>query len=223
MTDEAEKRKQRIKDFVISCMQRTGKSPTYREIQKATGIASLSTVSVAVNALVEDGVFEFDGDSSWRALKVPEADRTGETQKVYVAGEVVCGMPTFGDDSIEASVLLPTSIFGEDEYYILRAHGDSMKNAGIREGDLLVVHPYRVAHDGSVVVAHIPGEGNTCKTLRIRYAGDVKNVFLRAENDEKLEDGSYRYPDIKVGDVGGIVISGVVSHVIHEFPKSGRM
>lgn len=101
-----------------------------------------------------------------------------------IVGSISCGFPVLSEENIEEYVSLPTAIFGKGELFILRAYGDSMIEAGIDDGDLVVIKKQSYANDGDIVVALVENE-NTLK----RFFKDKKNkrYILHPEN-KKLKD-----------------------------------
>jgi len=103
-----------------------------------------------------------------------------ETTKVAILGSVSCGIPKFAAENIEEYVRLPISLFGSGEFYILRANGDSMVNAGIEDGDLVLIRQQSYANEGQIVVALMEDEA----TLKRYYPEPHKRrIRLHPEND----------------------------------------
>ena len=126
-----------------------------------------------------------------------------QTNSAAVVGSIPCGTPDEREACIEDYVPLPVSIFGEGDLYILHAQGDSMIEAGISNGDLIVIKKQNHANIGDIVVALDEENRNTLKTLC--YNEKMKRYYLHLEN--KL------YDDIYVKD---LVIQGIASHVIKQ-------
>ena len=91
-----------------------------------------------------------------------------DTTSVGVIGTIACGPLAMEEEAVEQYVDLPTSLFGNGDFFILHASGDSMIGAGIDDGDLVLIRKQEEAHNGEIVVAYIEGEGNTLKRFR-RY------------------------------------------------------
>ena len=124
-----------------------------------------------------------------------------------IIGSVHCGEPQFEEENIEAYINLPSQIFGKDDCYILRASGDSMVDAGIDDGDLVVVRKQWFAKDGEIVVALVDGES----TLKIYHKADNAGVpYLQAANRKE----PYLYPDIYAHN--SLYIQGVAVFVIKQ-------
>lgn len=122
-------------------------------------------------------------------------------------GSIRCGTPEFEEQDIDAYYTLPEAIFGKGEFYILTAKGDSMIEAGIEEGDLVVVRKTQEAQKGDIVVALLNGE-NTLKRLKISRG----KYSLHPENSSM--------EDIPVGKEDEFYIQGVATHIIKKVPSS---
>lgn len=158
-----------------------GPSPSVREIADALGV-NYSTVSRYLKQMKEEGILDYAGH---RNITTRESKRTQtETMKVPVLGSVACGLPKFAEENIEEYVRLPVSLFGNGDFYLLRASGDSMIKVGICDGDLVLVRRQNHADDGQIVVALMEDEA----TLK-RYYREPQNrrIRLHPENDS-MED-----------------------------------
>lgn len=102
-------------------------------------------------------------------------------------GDIACGQPSFAEENIEASYALPEAIFGKGELFMLHTHGDSMIEAGIRGGDLIVVRRQSSADDGQIVVALVDGEA-TLKRLFHRNGKIVLHPENRQMQDIVVEN-----------------------------------
>ena len=154
-------------------------SPSYRQIMHGLNMSSLNLVQRYVLALERQGRIT---RTNLGNIDVPEPLNTGEATPAPLVGRIACGQPTFAIEDIEGSVALPRTIFGKGELFMLRASGESMLEAGIDSGDLLVLRKADVADDGDIVVAMIEGE-TTLK--RLFHRG--KKIVLHPENKE-MED-----------------------------------
>jgi repressor LexA len=175
------KRQQEIFDFIKKYSAKYGYPPTVRDIGKAVGLASSSTVHAHLANLEKIGLLRRD-PSKPRALEL--LDRAAEGIKSVVqpsglplVGQVAAGQPVLAEENIEDYVDVPAVAGGEDGEYLLRVRGDSMKNAGILEGDFVVVRPQDTADDGDIVVALV-GEEATVK----RFFREDDHVRLQPEN-----------------------------------------
>jgi repressor LexA len=176
------KRQQEIFDFIRKYSARYGYPPTVRDIGKAVGLASSSTVHAHLANLEKIGLLRRD-PSKPRAIEL--LDRAVESVRGIVRGEglplvgsVAAGQPMLAEENVEEYVAVPEIAGGEDGEYLLRIRGDSMKDAGILEGDFVVVHSQETAKDGDVVVALL-GEEATVK----RFFREADHIRLQPEND----------------------------------------
>src|SRR3979411_2071498 len=178
------KRQQEIFDFIKRYSSRHGYPPTVRDIGKAVGLASSSTVHAHLANLERLGLLRRD-PSKPRAIEMLDraASSAASTGKSLVrpglplVGQVAAGHPVLAEENIEDYVQTPAFAGGDDGEYLLRVKGESMRDAGILEGDLVVVKPQETARDGEIVVALI-GEEATVK----RFFREADHVRLQPEN-----------------------------------------
>jgi repressor LexA len=179
------KRQQEIFDFIRKYSAKYGYPPTVRDIGKAVGLASSSTVHAHLANLEKLGLLRRD-PSKPRAIEL--LDRAVESavdtvrgivrpDGLPLLGSVAAGQPMLAEENIEDYVSVPEIAGGGDGEYLLRIRGDSMKEAGIIEGDFVVVRPQDTARDGDVVVALL-GEEATVK----RFFRESDHVRLQPEN-----------------------------------------
>ena len=167
-----------IEDYINSYKEtNNGASPSVREIADELGV-NYSTVSRYLKHMREQGMIDYEGH---RNITTEENRKTKtETTKVAILGSVSCGIPKFAEENIEEYVRLPISLFGSGEFYILRANGDSMINAGIEDGDLVLIRQQSYANEGQIVVALMEDEA----TLKRYYPEPHKRrIRLHPEND----------------------------------------
>jgi repressor LexA len=176
------KRQQEIFDFIKRYSAKYGYPPTVRDIGKAVGLASSSTVHAHLANLEKAGLLRRD-PSKPRAIEM--LDKAAAAVKSVVAptglplvGSVAAGQPILAEENIEDYVQVPEIAGGDDGEYVLRVRGDSMKNAGILPGDFVVVRPQETATDGEIVVALV-GEDATVK----RFFRESDHVRLQPENE----------------------------------------
>lgn len=164
-----------IEDFVDDyAANEAGRSPSVTEIAAGLGLAK-STVSKYLNIMKADGTISFEGHRSIVTKKM-RSDSEG-TLAVPVLGEVACGMPILAEENIQEYVRLPVSLFGRGDFFILRARGESMINAGINDGDLVLARRQNVAEYNQIVVALVEDEA----TLK-RFRPQNGKIYLHAEN-----------------------------------------
>lgn len=174
-----------------------GRSPSLMEIAQGLGL-SKSTVSKYLNIMKADGSIDYEGH---RGIVTKNMRSAAEGFcSVPVLGTVACGLPILAEENIEEYVRLPVSVFGHGDYFILRAKGDSMINAGISEGDLVLARRQSVADYNQIVVALVEDEA----TLK-RFRPDGEKIRLHAENPA--------YEDIVLDSC---VIQGVAVKIIKD-------
>jgi repressor LexA len=172
------KRQKEIFDYIRKYAAKTGYPPTVREIGKALGLHSPSTVHAHLAKLEQIGMLRRD-PSKPRAIElmVGKARQALKGPGVPVVGNVAAGEPILAEENIEDYYELPSVIGGKGDDYILKVRGDSMKDAGILEGDFVVVRPADEAKNGEIVVALL-GEEATVK----RFYRERNTVRLQPEN-----------------------------------------
>ncbi len=173
------KRQKEIFDFIRRYAAKTGYPPTVREIGKAVGLHSSSTVHAHLANLEKAGLLRRD-PSKPRAIEllIGKAKRAIRTDGFPLVGQVAAGEPILAEERIEEYLEIPDVIGGEDGDYILQVRGESMKDAGILEGDYVVVRPSDDADNGEIVVALI-GEEATVK----RIYREADHIRLQPENE----------------------------------------
>jgi len=182
LAKELTKRQQEIYDFIRKYSARYGYPPTVRDIGKAVGLASSSTVHAHLANLEKAGLLRRDPTKP-RAIEMLDK-AAGAVKSIVrpnglpIVGQVAAGQPILAEENIEEYVQVPTLAGGEEGEYVLRVRGDSMINAGILEGDYVVVRPQETATDGEIVVALV-GEEATVK----RFFKEADHIRLQPEND----------------------------------------
>jgi repressor LexA len=175
------KRQQEIFEFIKGYTAGHGYPPTVRDIGKAVGLASSSTVHAHLANLEKLGLLRRDPTKP-RAIEL--LDRAVEQVRSIVRpeglpliGQVAAGSPVLAEENIEEYVSVPQLAGGDDGEYVLRIRGESMVDAGILPGDYVVVRPQDTAIDGEIVVA-LMGEEATVK----RYFRESDHIRLQPEN-----------------------------------------
>ena len=161
---------QMIVDYVNQFIQENGYSPSVREIGAAVGLRSTASVSYHLQALQEKGLLASPG-AKGRKRAIVTTQRPGQ---IPVVGTVTAGLPILAVENQEGTICWD----GDPNCFALRVRGDSMINAAILSGDLVVVRPQQAADDGQIVVARI-GDEATVKRLRRRSG----QVWLMPENE----------------------------------------
>lgn len=211
-SDKANKmtrKQQEIYDFIAAFIAEHSYPPSVREICDGVGLRSPSTVHFHLQNMEEKGFLAKDGKARALALaQTAEKAAAAPAEPVYeepdipagrvpIVGTVAAGTPILAQECIEDYLTFDTN--GRDgEYFALRVRGESMLNAGILPGDLVVVHQQREAHNGEIVVALIEDEA-TVKRLQRRNG----EVWLLPENDA-YEPIDGRYASI-LGKVSAVV------------------
>jgi repressor LexA len=172
------KRQQEIFDFIKRYSARHGYPPTVRDIGKAIGLTSSSTVHAHLANLEKLGLLRRDPTKP-RAMEILEkAKKAVLPSGLPLVGRVAAGSPLLAEENIEEHLDIPSVAGGDEGDYVLRVAGDSMKNAGILEGDYVVVHQQDTARDGDIIVA-LMGEEATVK----RFFRETDHVRLQPENE----------------------------------------
>ena len=173
------KRQQEIFDFIKKYSAKHGYPPTVRDIGKAIGLGSPSTVHAHLANLEKIGLLKRD-PSKPRALELlrDTARKAVGPSGLPLVGRVAAGAPILAEENIEEYVEVPEIAGGDAGEYILRVRGDSMKDAGILDGDHVVVRPQDTARNGEIVVALV-GEEATVK----RFFKESDHVRLQPENE----------------------------------------
>ncbi len=177
------KRQQEIFDFIKKYSAKYGYPPTVRDIGKAVGLASSSTVHAHLANLEKVGLLRRDptqaaGDRAARPCRRGGQGRGDRRSGLPVVGHVAAGSPILAEENIEEYVSVPGIAGGDEGEYLLRIRGDSMTKAGILPDDFVVVRPQDTAADGEIVVALV-GEEATVK----RFFREDDHVRLQPEND----------------------------------------
>ena len=172
------KRQQEIVEFIKRYSARHGYPPTVRDIGKAIGLTSPSTVHAHLTNLEKVGLLRRD-PSRPRALEllVDTAKKAVRPSGLPVVGAVAAGAPVLAEENIEEYVNIPPIAGGGDGEFVLRVHGDSMKDAGILDGDHVVVDREKTARNGEIVVALV-GDEATVK----RFFKEKDHIRLQPEN-----------------------------------------
>jgi repressor LexA len=195
------KRQQEIFDFIKRYTAEFGYPPTVRDIGKAVGLASSSTVHAHLSNLERIGLLRRDPTKP-RAIELLDRAAAGVravmSPGLPLVGHVAAGQPIVAEENIEEYIQTPGFAGGDDGSYLLRVRGESMKDVGILENDLVVVKPQDTARDGEIVVALV-GEEATVK----RFFQEADHVRLQPEN-EAMEP--IRSRDVRVlGRVVGLM------------------
>ena len=185
------KRQQEIWEFLVRYVDAHGYPPTVREIGEEVGLASPSTVHAHLANLERAGLIKRDPtkpralELSGRAAREPEA---GEVHTLPLLGQIAAGGPLLAEQNVETYLSVPEPLASGGEEFLLRVRGDSMQDAGILEGDYVVVRRTQDARNGEIVVALAGDDESTDEATVKRFfreggsAGSKGRIRLQPEN-----------------------------------------
>jgi repressor LexA len=180
-------RQRDILNVIEASMLDRGYPPSVREIGEKVGLTSPSSVHAHLNTLERYGYLRRDPTKP-RAMEVRYDPNSGAAMErrpvrhVPLVGDVAAGTDVLAQENVEEIYPVPADLTGDGELFMLRVRGDSMIDAGILDGDLVVARAQRTARNGEIVVAGIPGEEATVKTFR----SSGSSIVLEPSN-ERLE------------------------------------
>lgn len=194
------KRQQAILDYIKEKIKTTGYPPSIREIAEAVGLKSSSTVHAHLLQLEEKGYLKRDATKT-RAIIPVDMDMPQQVTEVIslpLIGTVAAGIPILAEQNIEDYLPLPASFIGTGTHFLLRVQGESMIEAGIMDGDYLIVRQQSNAANGEIVVAMLEDEAT------------VKRIFIRDNYIELRPENSAMEPIIAqnvqiIGKVTGLL------------------
>ena len=182
-------RQQEIWKFLTDYVDEHGYPPTVREIGEAVGLASPSTVHAHLANLERAGLIKRDPTKP-RALELrrdpkPSAQpqQADDVHRLPLVGEIAAGGPLLADQNVEDYLAVPEPLARGGEEFLLRVKGDSMINAGILDGDIVVVRREQTARDGEIVVALAGDEEWADEATVKRFFRENGRVRLQPEND----------------------------------------
>ena len=167
-----------IEKFVSDYTDSNGISPTMQEVADGVG-SSKATVQRYIAQLCDDGILDYSGYRTMTSTKTKAA-----AIRVPVLGTIACGIPKFAEENIEEYVRLPVALFGKGNFFILRAYGDSMIEAGIDNGDLVLIRQQNYADEGQIVVALMEDEA----TLKRFYPEPKKHRIRLPPENSRMDD-----------------------------------
>jgi repressor LexA len=191
-------RQRQILDCIDASMRERGYPPSVREIGEAVGLGSPSTVHSHLSTLQRLGYLRRD-PSKPRAIEVRFDPSSGVAMErrpvrhVPLVGEVAAGTDVLAQENVEELVPVPADFTGDGDLFMLKVRGDSMVDAGILDGDFVIVHSQVEARPGEIVVAGIPGEEATVKT----FGRDGHKVVLIPQN-ERLEPMVFEPDEVQI-------------------------
>jgi repressor LexA len=190
-------RQQAILDVIKDFTREHGYPPSVREIGERVGLSSSSTVQCHLRTLEKKGLIKRDPTKP-RAL-VSESDSVArDVVTVPLIGRVAAGLPITAVENIEEEFALPASFVRNSGSFMLRVKGDSMVEAAILDGDLIVVQPQKVANNGEIVVAMIDNEA----TVKTFYKEDNR---VRLQPQHKFMEPIYSDSVEIVGKVSAVI------------------
>lgn len=178
MNDELSERQRQVLGFIKQEIRRRGYPPSVREIGEALGLSSSSTVHGHLNRLEEKGIIRRDPTKP-RAIEILDEDMLPSKPVVNlpVVGRVTAGIPILAVENIDDHFPLPLDFVKDEDSFILTIQGESMIEAGILDGDFVLVRPQSYARNGDIVVAMIEDEATVKRFFR---EGD--HIRLKPEN-----------------------------------------
>lgn len=194
MTDTLTDRQREVLDCIRQHVQDTGMAPTRAEIAELMGFQSKNAASDHLRALERKGYIRIHNDRS-RGIQLLDVEGFNEDE-LPVLGKVAAGLPIEAIENVERTIAVPQGLFRQRPDYMLRVQGDSMRDVGILDGDLIAVRKSNMARAGQIVVARI-GEDVTVKTLRMGKSGIVlmpaNDAYepIRVSPDELIIEGIY--------------------------------
>ncbi len=167
-----------VYEYIVGMINENGYSPSVRDIRDALGFSSTSTVHLYLSKLEERGLIQKVSGKS-RTLRLGDGERANSPARVAILGDVAAGALTFAEENYEGYIdVCVSSRTPRENLFALYVKGESMKNAGILEGDLLVVERTDYAENGDIVVALVENE-----TTVKRYFKENGKFRLQPENE----------------------------------------
>ena len=199
MRSKNPKLKADILEYINTFYRKNSRTPTSYEIGAYLNVSNVTAYRYLVE-MNEDGMLKYNNG----IISTDVIDKCSDSAfSAPVVGSVTCGDPTAEEENIEEYIKLPESIFGKGDFYVLRAKGDSMVDAGINEGDLVVVEKTINCIPGNIVVALDDSNENTLK----RFDGFKNGKPILSYMNEKVYPG-------KTVDVESFSCQGIARHII---------
>ncbi len=203
-------RQQLVYDFITDYFEAQGMPPTVREIAEGLGFKRPNSVQEHLRLIQKKGYVELRkgiarGIFPLTPVEEPEVfQREVNVQQIPLLGSVAAGQPITADDNIQNTIAVDAELFGGQDLFTFQVSGDSMVEAGIHNGDFVIVHKQETAYDGEKVVAFINGD-TTLKT----YYNKKDHVILHPENQH--------YEDIVVDEYSNFSIAGKMVGLIRRY------
>ncbi len=185
-------RQRRILDVIRDAVHQHGYPPSIREIGEAVGLTSTSSVHSQLESLERKGFIRRDPTKP-RAIEVHDSPLPAVPRPlpayVPLLGQIAAGLPILAEENYEELLPLPREIVGQGEVFMLRVKGDSMIEAGIFDGDYVIVRHQDVAEDGEMVAAQVPGADGEEATVKYLSRSGGRVRLLPANPDFEPIDG----------------------------------
>ncbi|POY43832.1 repressor LexA [Avibacterium gallinarum] len=172
-------RQQEVYDLLKRHLETTGMPPTRAEISRELGFRSPNAAEEHLKALARKGVIEIIPGASRGIRLLAEENTEEESEGLPLIGRVAAGEPILAEQHIEGTYKVDANMFKPQADFLLKVYGQSMKDIGILDGDLLAVHSTKDVRNGQVIVARIEDE---VTVKRLERKGSI--VYLHAENEE---------------------------------------
>lgn len=182
-------RQRQIYEFIVAYARKHGYPPTVREIGTEVGLASPSTVHAHLAKLERAGHIRRDPTKP-RALELvhrepePPGTPVAEIPRLPLVGQIAAGGPLLAEENVEDYLAVPEPLSRGGEEFLLRVRGDSMRDAGILDGDFIVVHRQQTAADGEIVAALVGDDESAAEATVKRFFREGSRVRLQAENPD---------------------------------------
>lgn len=201
MYEDLSNKQLNILNYIKQSLMDRGYPPAVREICTAVGLKSPSTVHAHLSSLEKKGYIRKDPTKP-RAIEILDRDDFSFTTKrevvnVPVVGKVTAGAPILAIENVEDSFPVPADFIGNKQCFMLTVRGDSMVNAGIHDGDYILVSQQKTANDGEIIVALLDDEA----TVK-RFFKEKDRIRLQPENE--LYQPIYSSDAVVIGKVVGV-------------------
>ena len=200
MRSELTAKQQQVLNYLEHAIRRTGAPPSLRQAALDLGV-SHAAVAQTLRMLEEKGYVKREGRYSRTIYLLNRARETSALQRwreAPIIGRITAGLPMYAQEEWDGSIVIDADVFRGQNIFALHVKGDSMKNAGILDGDLAICEPRQYAQNGEIIVALINGEEATVKRFFLRKG----HIELRPEN---IEYSPVRYPFSEVLIQGKVI------------------
>lgn len=200
MSSGISKRQEQILEFIKTQIKTTGYPPSVREIGKAVGLKSSSTVHNHILQLEQKGLLKRDPTKTRAIIPIENepSDLMTESINLPVVGNVAAGSPILADQNIEEYLPVPVNFVGSGSHFILKVKGESMIEAGIMDGDYLIIRQQTNANNGEIVVAIVEDEA----TVKRFYK---KNGYIELKPENSSMEPMI-FDDVQIaGKVSGLL------------------